>query len=89
MIFSKIDHRLTVASYVGQVTYGRGGNHTMISAVDDALFQIEVYVHKKEIKQVYIPWMMGCGLAGGDWDDIAPIIGNRLPNCVICKLGAD
>lgn len=86
VVFTKIDQRLTVASYVGQLTYGRTGAHTAIGAVDDALFQIEKHAFKFGIEPIYLPFKMGCGLAGGDWDEILPIIKNRLPHCTICKL---
>ena len=89
VIITKVDSRLNVASYVGQLTYGRGGVHTSMSAVNDALYTIEHYIYKQQIDNVYIPWKMGCGLAGGNWDEIALIIAERLPTSVICKLGVD
>ena len=86
VIITNIDRRLSIASYVGQPTYGRGGNHTAIGAIDDALFHIHRVCDARSIEPIYVPYKMGCGLAGGDWDDVAPIIRNRLPDCIICKL---
>lgn len=89
VLITKVDSRLQVASYVGQLTYGRSGVHTSISAIQDALYTIEHYVYKQQIDNVYIPWKMGCGLAGGNWGEIAIIIAERLPGSIICKLGVD
>jgi len=86
VVTTKVTPKLWVASYVGQLTFGRGGRHTSLSAIDDALLHIEKFTYIYDIKPVYLPWKMGCGLAGGDWDEVAPLIGNRLPNCIICKL---
>jgi O-acetyl-ADP-ribose deacetylase (regulator of RNase III) len=36
---------------------------------------------------IYIPWHMGCGLAGGDWNEVLKIIEEFLPYAIICKLG--
>ena len=87
VIITRVDSRLKVASYVGQLTYGRTGVHTSMSAIQDALYTIEHYAYKQQIKNVYIPWKMGCGLAGGNWDEISLIIAERLPGSIICKLG--
>jgi len=89
VIVTKVDSRLSIASYVGQLTYGRTGVHTSMSAVGDALYTIEHYAYKQQIKNVYIPWKMGCGLAGGNWDEISLIIADRLPGSIICKLGVN
>lgn len=35
---------------------------------------------------LYIPYMIGCGIGGGDWDDISRMIENTAPHAVLCKL---
>jgi O-acetyl-ADP-ribose deacetylase (regulator of RNase III) len=36
---------------------------------------------------IYIPYGIGCGLGGGDWEVVRKIIEEELPNAIICKLG--
>jgi hypothetical protein len=35
---------------------------------------------------VYIPYNMGCGLGGGDWEIVSGIIEETLPDAIIVKL---
>jgi hypothetical protein len=35
---------------------------------------------------IYIPYLYGCGLGGGDWSIVSDIIEKILPTATICKL---
>lgn len=35
---------------------------------------------------VYLPYKIGCGLAGGDWNIVLDIINQTLPEAIICQL---
>jgi len=35
---------------------------------------------------VYMPYMMGCGLGGGEWDIYSTIVDVHCPGVIACKL---
>lgn len=35
---------------------------------------------------LYLPYMIGCGLAGGNWSKVTALIEEFAPNAVVCKL---
>jgi len=37
---------------------------------------------------LYIPYMIGCGIGGGDWEYISGMIDHIAPNAVVCQLPA-
>jgi len=58
---------LVVANCFGQVYPGRRGNMTEYGAwntILDKLSDLSNYFHL----DLHMPYMIGCGLAGGDWD---------------------
>ena len=44
--------------------------HTDYKALDLALTILETNCHNSNIKEIGIPYKLGCGLAGGDWDGV-------------------
>ena len=83
VILSAIDHhnRLYVASLCGQLHYGRDKQYTIYSAVEECLSKIATF--NKENLSVYIPYGMGCGLAGGSWSTVSDMISRILPNAIV------
>ena len=62
--------RLTVVNAYTQFRYGRGGKHADYDAIDRAFRAIA-----KAFPDARIGYpMIGAGLAGGNWSEIAPII---------------
>ena len=53
--------------------------------------QIE-YVHfiaclkqiRERVVPTYFPWMIGCGLAGGDWNTVIRILLDYVPDAILC-----
>lgn len=37
---------------------------------------------------LYLPYMIGCGLAGGNWGRVSELIEEFAPNAVVCRLPA-
>ncbi len=83
VIYSFVSDSLIVANLCGQYTYGFiGGNFTSYSALRKCLKNVSekalCYGHL-----VYIPYKMGCGLAGGDWRFVFGMINNEIPDAII------
>lgn len=79
-----VDENLSVCNLIGQTYYGRGKNFTDYDAVRQGLREVGKYA-KEANKKIYIPYMMSCGLAGGDWGMILQIIDEEVPDAIICR----
>lgn len=66
-LLSPTDTGLIVANIFGQLDTGRG-LQTDYRAVADALDELSRRWGASELPTMHVPYMMGCGLAGGDWD---------------------
>ncbi len=78
------NNKLTIASLYAQDSYGREKCHTDYRYMSSCLKAL-LFVHG----QIYIPYGMGCGLAGGDWSRVSRLIQDILPMAVIVKLQGD
>lgn len=63
-----------VCNLYGQLTYGRTGQHTCYEALERALEALQDFALSRHIKEVALPYKIGCGLAGGDWNVVHGII---------------
>lgn len=78
-----IDNDLTVLNCFSQLTYGKDKNrYTDYDAVDKVFSDYS----KKCSKQLYLPYLYGCGLGGGDWNIVSGIICKHFPEVVFCKI---
>jgi len=87
IIVSEIKPDLLVISAVGQNNYGRNEQHTDYKALSSCLAKINE-LSKETGLNVYIPYGIGCGLGGGDWNTVKILINYHLPQALICKLKA-
>lgn len=46
---------------------------------------VEGLKRKKDTYPIYIPYYMGCGLAGGDWDTVTGIVLETIDDAIACK----
>lgn len=72
--FCKVDNKYIVNLF-GQCRYGRDKQYTELTALKDALRHLRdssYYIY--EVKSIAIPYGIGCGLGGADWDDVYEII---------------
>ena len=79
---------ISVAALFGQETIGHEGKHTNYGALAMALRALYTLTGKEPEKPIYMPYFMGCGLGGGNWDIVLELIKftfkhNR--DLVICK----
>lgn len=75
-----------IANIFGQKTIGRKGLHTNYDALRAGLTRVYEYA-KKANKNVGIPFKIGCGLAGGDWNIVNQMINDIFSgNDVTCYI---
>lgn len=73
---------LYVANIFGQHLYGKKTRKTNYGAVSKAFSKLRAY---SDI-QVYVPYLMGCGLGGGDFEIYSEIIEAFIPNAIVVRL---
>ncbi|MDJ0725594.1 MAG: hypothetical protein QNJ38_10825 [Prochloraceae cyanobacterium] len=83
----QISPKLFVANLAAQQDYGRvkGKRYTNYGAFRNCLIKIRAISSDRNLIP-YLPYKIGCGLAGGDWSMISGFIERHLPDAVICKL---
>lgn len=81
---TKVEEGLYIAGIYGQDRYGRSGCYTDYDALRRGLKRIQVIAQQLEL-DVYIPYGIGCGLAGGDWKTVCKIIEEELPSATIVR----
>lgn len=80
-----INDNLSVANIFSQYDFGRNtGCHTDYDELDQCLRTL-VSIAAELNKPIYLPYKLGCGLAGGDWDIVAYLIEKNAPEAIICK----
>lgn len=71
---------LLIANLYAQEDFGIGTRYTNYAALGRCLMRVRGMT---EGLDVFIPYQMGCGLGGGDWDIVLPIIKDALPGASI------
>jgi O-acetyl-ADP-ribose deacetylase (regulator of RNase III) len=78
---------VVVTNICGQFYYGKRGQcYTDYKALRKGLR--EVFWYRNRIHptlSIYIPYMMGCGLAGGDWNIVTDIINQETPDAIVVQ----
>ena len=78
------NRNLIVSNLFGQVEYGRGKSFTdeegFRRALNSMSFMLKNRSHnfKEPLATIAMPYKIGCGLAGGNWDNIYKIIEEEL-----------
>ena len=73
--FFSIDYRDArspiIANLFGQVDYGMDKQYTDLeNGLFPALRHLHRFVEKSELSHIAIPYGMGCGFGGANWDDV-------------------
>jgi O-acetyl-ADP-ribose deacetylase (regulator of RNase III) len=80
-----IKHKLYCACLFGQDDYGRNDKcYTQYAYLSKALHNL-YHISLALNLPVYLPYGLGSGLAGGDWDTIEQLIKEDCPNATILK----
>lgn len=61
-----------VANLFGQCETGKGA--TNYRALECAMLELYKFMVRNDLRTVAMPYMIGCGLAGGDWNKVSDII---------------
>lgn len=69
----KTEDNKYIANLFGQYNYGRDKQYTDYKALEEALFSLKVGAKDHNLS-VAIPFNIGCGLAGGNWETVYKII---------------
>lgn len=90
VIFSEIykNPLLCVASLCGQYNYGRSGQYTNYKALEICFSKVVGYRNSNFSTAgggIFIPYKLGCGLAGGQWPIVLHLIERIIPDAIICK----
>lgn len=80
-----IDDELTICNIAAQLGYGTSVNQTNYQALRVGLIKLKEYADRYH-RQVYLPYGIGCGLAGGDWDIVSVLIAECVPDAIVCRL---
>lgn len=84
--FVPVNDSLHVANVFGQDRYGGGDRcYTDYDALEQGLRTVAQFADDEGLK-VYLPYKIGCGLAGGDWKVVSEIIERVLPTATVCRL---
>jgi O-acetyl-ADP-ribose deacetylase (regulator of RNase III) len=83
----RITDELYVANMMCQDEYGGKRVNTNYNAVALAFSKLHKYKEENlKNSTIYIPYKMGCGLAGGNWKEYTRIVDTVCPGVIACKL---
>lgn len=81
---------LIVINIFGQLNYGNaartGEVYTDYDAVRKAFSSLSPFFSLYENSKIYFPYLFGCGLAGGDWAVMRPLITRFYPDVIFCRI---
>lgn len=80
--YKEIASQHFIANCFGQDGFGRSGVHTNYDALKASLVRVREFAKFYGKKTIAIPYMLGCGLAGGNWDTVQKIIGEVFDWCL-------
>lgn len=73
-----------VVGIYGQDSYGRNGLYTDYAALEKGLLAAAKFAAEKG-QPIYLPFGIGCGLAGGNWQTVSSIIEKVASDAIIVK----
>lgn len=85
MTYTKIFEGLYIVNLMGQDHYRGTPPLTDYQALGECLLKLRDLSESLRLL-VYIPYNLGCGLAGGSWVVVSKIVEGILPECTVCKL---
>lgn len=79
---------LYIVNMAGQDKYGRGGVFTNSEALRECLRKLNIWATEKKLP-IFLPYLLGCGLGGGNWSEIVKIIEEEIPDVTLVNYGND
>lgn len=84
LVISQINSELYVIGVYGQERYGKSGRQTDYAALEKGLKAVKRIAAEKHLP-VYVPYGIGCGLAGGSWDVVKQIVAASVPDAFVVR----
>ena len=84
--YFRVSSDLAIANLYAQEGYGHNRRYTNYAALGECLMVIADYKYNFGT-DVYLPYGIGCGLAGGDWAIVEQIISDAIPDAKLVMLG--
>lgn len=84
LVTTQMSDDLYIVGIYGQLRYGRDKRYTDYEALEKGLTAVGVLSSSLGLP-VYLPYGIGCGLAGGDWTIVKTIIDKVLPSAIVIK----
>lgn len=86
-VFGEAAPDLYIAHIFGQL---QPGPHTDLQSVNLALISCATQIAHTSQRElpIYVPYLMGCGLGGGRWDQYLPLLEKHFPSATIIQLPA-
>ena len=84
LVITQVNSELYVIGVYGQERYGKSGRQTDYAALEKGLKAVETIAAEKRLP-VYVPYGIGCGLAGGSWAVVKQIIADVISDAVIVR----
>lgn len=76
-----------VCNMIAQDGYGRDKRYLNYGALSQCLYNVKMDIDYYDANvEVVAPYMMGAGLAGGDWDIVSEMVEFYLGEVTICQL---
>lgn len=75
-----------IIGMVAQDGYGRDKQYTVYEGFISCLVKIKALYEKNPSIKYYMPYGIGCGLAGGDWEVVSNLIHTYTPFVTLIKL---
>lgn len=80
----EVGPRLWVVNVCGQYGFGHERRFTNYVALESGLRSALLFSRMERL-QMFVPYGIGCGLAGGDWARVRQILYNISSEIIICK----
>lgn len=89
-LLGKIQIKQGVVNLFAQDGYGTDKQYTDYKALETCLYKLALYMTEHKMKTLALPYGLGCGLGGGNWDTVHKIIERAFNNTdiavYICRL---
>ena len=73
-----------IANAFGQIGFGTDKQYTIYDALEKALKEVAEFAEERNLT-VAIPYKIGCGKGGGDWEIVSEIIERVIPKAEIYR----
>ena len=84
LVITQVSSELYIVGVYGQYNIGREKRQTDYNALRKGLSAVQKMCAEMNLP-VYLPYGIGCGLAGGSWAVVEQIIASAIPNSTIVR----